>query len=182
MRDNTATYDEGYDAQAAWLEVGGKTIDEAISALVNRRSSVDCTDPYNRGAEQATEDYILELTPKGERCAFINWGTRCILPRHDGDDHVQPSADQLRPRLRGGLMAVTITDEQYAAVERFVTVCQDTMFLVQVGGALTCTEADAFADLFRAFVGGDLADEFLALHAESDTEEGDAHQHLRRVP
>lgn len=52
-------YDRGYADQTAWLQ--GKTLAEAEHALDGRQTSVDNTNPYNRGALKATKDFIAAL-------------------------------------------------------------------------------------------------------------------------
>ena len=52
-------FDEGYQDQWRWLQ--GKTLAEARHCLESRYSNLDSDHPYNRGATEATRDYIKEL-------------------------------------------------------------------------------------------------------------------------
>lgn len=58
--------------------------------------------------------------------------------------------------------------EQQVALSNFLAVWSDTYLLHDIAQKLTCTEADALAELLKAFVNPETAAEFIGAHAEGD--------------
>lgn len=59
-------------------------------------------------------------------------------------------------------------------IERFLDVWSDSDLLDNISTALTCSEADALADLLRFFDYDESADVLIEAHATGD-DEGDSH-------
>lgn len=83
------------------------------------------------------------------------------------------------PNVRGlrRKQAATRDRERLKIAERFTStwVLLIAMLRKEYSCPLSCPEADAVADLLRAFGHGDTADYVLQLHAESDEECEDQH-------
>ncbi|SKV09278.1 Uncharacterised protein [Mycobacteroides abscessus subsp. abscessus] len=67
------------------------------------------------------------------------------------------------------------------AAERFANAFADGEIASEVGTALTCSEVDVLADLFRTFGYDDAADMWIRAHAEGD-DEGDQHYEFQNQP
>lgn len=67
------------------------------------------------------------------------------------------------------------------AAERFANTFADGEIASEVSTALTCSEVDVLADLFRTFGHDDAADMWIRAHAEGD-DEGDQHYGFQNRP
>jgi hypothetical protein len=64
-RSDFEQYDRGWVAQMRWLDKHHTTIEQAEVALASRLATVQDI-PYNRGANDATREYIERLKPRHE--------------------------------------------------------------------------------------------------------------------
>lgn len=67
-----------------------------------------------------------------------------------------------------------VTAERTTVLDHFAEVWGDSMLLNDIGERLTCTEAEALAELLRAVKRPDAAESLIDAHSYGD-EEGDLH-------
>lgn len=73
-----------------------------------------------------------------------------------------------------------LTAAQHQALETFLSTFNDAFLCQDIGPALTCAEAEAFADLLKAFDHADAAKALLDGHCMEDEEGSDIPEHLER--